>query len=100
LGFPGIACAVVIVALTGGSAGAFGEEDRGTEEQRIACTPDVFRLCGAEIPNVERIIACMKREKPRLSPACRIALQKTRTYAKREDTHHKRFRKNSRQAME
>jgi len=27
---------------------------------RAACTLDAFRLCGAEITNVERIIACMK----------------------------------------
>jgi len=43
----------------------------GTAEERAACTPDVFRLCSSEIPNVDRIVACMKREKPRLSPACR-----------------------------
>jgi hypothetical protein len=43
----------------------------GTAEQRAACTPDVFRLCGAEIPNVDKIVACLKKEKPHLSPACR-----------------------------
>ncbi len=43
----------------------------GTAEQRAACTPDAFRLCGAEIPNVPKIIACMKRKKAELSPACR-----------------------------
>ena len=32
---------------------------QGTADQRAACTLDAFRLCGAEIPNVERIIACM-----------------------------------------
>lgn len=41
-----------------------------TAEERAACTPDVFRLCSSEIPNVTRIIACMKRERPKLSPAC------------------------------
>jgi hypothetical protein len=30
----------------------------GTAEQPAACTPDAFRLCGSEIPNVERVIAC------------------------------------------
>ena len=43
----------------------------GSAEERAACTPDVFRLCSSEIPNVDRIVACMKREKTRLSPACR-----------------------------
>jgi hypothetical protein len=42
----------------------------GTEEQRAACTPDVFRLCGAEIPDADKIVACLKREHPRLSVAC------------------------------
>jgi hypothetical protein len=42
----------------------------GTDEQRAACTPDVFRLCGSEIPFVERIVACLKKEKPHLSPGC------------------------------
>ena len=41
-----------------------------TAEERAACTPDVFRLCSSEIPNVERIVACMKRERPKLSPTC------------------------------
>ena len=43
----------------------------GTSEQRAACTPDVFRLCASEIPNVDGIIACMKAKKSSLSPACR-----------------------------
>jgi hypothetical protein len=43
----------------------------GTAEQRAACTPDVFRLCASEIPNVDNIVACMKAKKPSLSPACR-----------------------------
>jgi hypothetical protein len=44
---------------------------RGTQEQQFACTPDVFRLCGGEIPDVSRIVACLKANQARLSPACR-----------------------------
>jgi hypothetical protein len=40
-------------------------------EQRAACTPDAFRLCSAQIPNVDAIIACLKREKANLSSQCR-----------------------------
>ena len=43
----------------------------GTAEQRIACTPEVFRLCSSEIPNVGLIISCMKAKKASLSQACR-----------------------------
>jgi hypothetical protein len=42
-----------------------------TTEQRLACTPDVFRLCSSEIPNVDHIIACMVAKKASLSHACR-----------------------------
>jgi hypothetical protein len=43
---------------------------QGTAEQRTACRPDVFRLCAGEIPNVNRIVACMQRKRSQLSPAC------------------------------
>ena len=47
----------------------------GTSEQRTACTPDVFRLCNSEIPNVDRIVACLKRERPNLSKPCRAVIK-------------------------
>jgi hypothetical protein len=43
---------------------------QGTPEQQEACKPDVFRLCGNFIPNVEPIIACLKANEPNLSPPC------------------------------
>jgi len=43
----------------------------GTPEQRKACTPDVYRLCPGEIPNVRAITACLRRQKASLSEACR-----------------------------
>ncbi len=49
----------------------------GTAEQRAACTPDVFRLCSSEIPNVDGIIACMKAKKASLSPGCRAVFDDT-----------------------
>lgn len=45
----------------------------GTADERAACTPDVFKLCSSEIPNVDKIIACMKAKKSQLSPACQAA---------------------------
>lgn len=42
-----------------------------TAAERAACTPDVFRLCAAEIPNVRRIVACMRARRGRLSTHCR-----------------------------
>jgi hypothetical protein len=46
----------------------------GTAEQRAACTPDVFRLCSSEIPNVGRIIVCLKQQKPNLSKPCQAVM--------------------------
>ena len=43
----------------------------GTAEERSACTGDVFRLCSSEIPNADRIIACLKSKKANLSAGCR-----------------------------
>ena len=42
-----------------------------TPDQQQACTNDAFRLCGADIPDVDRITACMIRNKSQLSPECR-----------------------------
>jgi hypothetical protein len=49
---------------------AFSDEYRGTLEQQMACTPDVFRLCGAAMPDVNRIVACLRQNTPQLSGAC------------------------------
>jgi hypothetical protein len=44
---------------------------QGSDAQRQACTPDVFRLCGQFIPDVTGIVACLKTQKPSLSADCR-----------------------------
>ena len=42
-----------------------------SQEQQQACTPDAMRLCGAYIPDVDRITVCMIQNKSQLSPGCR-----------------------------
>ena len=42
-----------------------------TAEQQQACTGDAFRLCSSDIPDVDRVTACMIRNKAQLSPQCR-----------------------------
>ena len=70
-----ILCAMLVVsALTSPATiaiAAAATEEQGTSAQRTACTPDVFRLCASEIPNVDKIVMCLKREKPRLSAGCK-----------------------------
>jgi hypothetical protein len=43
----------------------------GTDAQRMACTPDVFRLCGSEIPDHDRIVSCLRHNVTLLSRPCR-----------------------------
>ena len=59
---------VLALGLVSYSASSFA---LGTAEERQACTPDVFKLCSAEIPNVDKIIGCMKAKKSQLSPKCK-----------------------------
>jgi hypothetical protein len=54
---------------------AFSQENRGTMEQQMACTPDVFRLCGDQIPDVDRIVACLRQNTPQLSGPCRAVFE-------------------------
>jgi hypothetical protein len=43
-----------------------------TPEQQQACSDDAFRLCGADIPDIDRVTACMVRNKSQLTPGCRV----------------------------
>ncbi|GJD55998.1 hypothetical protein [Methylobacterium dankookense] len=45
-----------------------------TSAQRAACTPDVWRHCASEIPNVGAIKSCLRRERVKLSAACRMVM--------------------------
>jgi hypothetical protein len=49
--------------------------DIATPDQKRACTPDVYRLCAGEIPNVRAIISCLRRQKANLSDACRAVFE-------------------------
>jgi hypothetical protein len=42
-----------------------------TPEQQQACSDDAFRVCSSDIPDVDRVTACMIRNKAQLSPDCR-----------------------------
>jgi len=49
--------------------------DIATPEQKRACTPDVYRLCAGEIPNVRAITSCLRRQRANLSEACRAVFE-------------------------
>jgi hypothetical protein len=70
----------VALVLLAGITAAFGlafaagfapAAAQGTPEQRQACQPDAMRLCSEFVPDVDRITACMVKNRIRLSPPCR-----------------------------
>jgi hypothetical protein len=48
-----------------------------TIEQEEMCSGDAMRLCFSEIPNVDRITACMERQRESLSEGCRAVFEAT-----------------------
>jgi hypothetical protein len=68
----GVALAIGGIAAQGVAS---AEEYRGTMEQQMACTPDVWRLCSDQIPDVSRITACLRQNTPQLSSGCRAVFQ-------------------------
>ena len=63
------------VLLAAMAATAPARAELATPEQKRACTPDVYRLCAGEIPNVRAITACLRRQKANLSEACRAVFE-------------------------
>ena len=48
-----------------------------TQEQEAMCTNDAFRVCGSDIPDVQRVTACMIRNKSQLSAGCRTVINES-----------------------
>ncbi len=65
-----------LVLAIGIAAAATARAEEGTYEQRVACTPDAFRLCGDQIPDIAAVKACMIANRTKLSTACRATFPK------------------------
>ena len=63
-----IATAFMLGMLTTGSQAY-------TLEQQEMCTGDAMRLCASDIPNVDRITACMERQRDSLSERCKAVFE-------------------------
>jgi hypothetical protein len=79
---PDMAAPRIVLSLTLaiGSVGAlqttaFAGEYRGTWEQQMACTPDVWRLCSSQVPDVNRIVGCLRQNTELLSGPCRAVFE-------------------------
>ena len=67
-------CVAVVAALLWATT-ASAQENRGTPEQRTACAPGAFRLCGSYIPDPARVEGCLRQNKSDLSDACRSVFE-------------------------
>jgi hypothetical protein len=65
-----IAIAIAATALSIAPGPAF------SSDAQQMCTGDAMRLCGHEIPNVQRITACMVKQRASLSPGCRAVMDR------------------------
>src|SRR5258705_12395499 len=65
----------VSLALLCATASPAPSFSQGTLDQRLACTPDVLRLCSAFIPNADEITVCLGEKNALLSGACRTAFE-------------------------
>ena len=54
-----------------------------TLEQGQMCSGDAMRLCGHEIPNVQRITACMHKQRANVSAGCRAVMDRDNNPARR-----------------
>jgi hypothetical protein len=54
---------------------ALSQEYRGSFEQQMACTPDVFRLCSEQMPDSRRIVSCLRQNTAQLSNSCRAVFE-------------------------
>jgi len=45
-------------------------------EAQQLCTGDAMRLCGHEVPNVQRITACMVKQRAHVSAGCRAVMER------------------------
>lgn len=64
------------VALSGSLVAFSAAAQAYSAEQQRLCTGDAFRLCSAEIPDIDRITTCMRRQKAQLSTGCRSVFDK------------------------
>ena len=65
-----------IGVLASCSSVALAQQHGGSQDDQLACTPDVYRLCSSYIPNEDQIVACLQKNKPSLSPACKQVFSK------------------------
>ena len=67
--------ALLLLSLSAAPTAAVAS-DRGSAEDQLACTPDVYRLCAGNIPDEDAITECLREHKPQLSAGCRVVFSR------------------------
>jgi hypothetical protein len=65
------AAALLSLVLVASSTPSFAV---GDAEARAACTGDVFRYCVSALGSLDRIISCLKQQKPKISKPCQAVM--------------------------
>ncbi len=65
------AAALLALVLATSSTPSFAV---GEAEARAACTGDVFRYCVSALGSLDRIISCLKQQKPKISKPCQAVM--------------------------
>ncbi|MFM0015140.1 hypothetical protein PQR46_36410 [Paraburkholderia sediminicola] len=63
--------AVLAASLVALGAATAAHHVAAQDDQAKACRGDAMHFCAVDIPNKEKITACMKQHLDELSPACR-----------------------------
>ena len=71
------ATAVAAMALSASPGPVFA-----SDAQQM-CSGDAMRLCGHEIPNIQRITACMHKQRANVSPGCRAVMDRENSARRR-----------------
>lgn len=73
--------ALAFTLMSVGSNASAQAQHRGSPEDQLACTPDVYRLCSSYVPDEDAIVACLRRNIQALSPACHQVMARPDTPA-------------------
>lgn len=69
----------IVLPLLGTAASAQQQQpqpENGTAAERLACTADYQKFCAGVSPGNGRALACLSKQKDKLSPACRAVIDK------------------------
>jgi len=77
MNFTPVRRSITLAAALVFASSAYAQDNQGTPEQRAACAPDAFRLCGRYIPDATSVESCLRLQTADLSDACRSVFEQS-----------------------